>query len=276
MPEMAAEGWAEVLEVGPAPPRRRGRGRRVTGKFRHERGVVGDLKVAGEPVPIGVTPQHLFRSADRDAWVPAGELRRGERLLAADGSTPQVESFTLRPDPEPVYNLEVEGDHCYRVGQQGLLVHNASCSDISSFSNYSQTFMFESPVGHGVPQYAATGDGKTRGLLVHGTQSARLQSGETEPGRWLTTNVQGGPLSGLTLAWTHVEGHAVSIMIQCCIMMGKLYINRRPCDYPPAVCQTSIPRLLPNGYVLEVVYETADGMGTGTGRFIGGVGWQEP
>ena len=29
-------------------------------------------------------------------------------------------------DPEPVYNIEVEGDHCYRVGQQGLLVHNNS------------------------------------------------------------------------------------------------------------------------------------------------------
>jgi hypothetical protein len=25
-----------------------------------------------------------------------------------------------------VYNIEVEGEHCYRVGQQGLLVHNAS------------------------------------------------------------------------------------------------------------------------------------------------------
>jgi len=25
-----------------------------------------------------------------------------------------------------VYNLEVEGDHCYRVGEQGLLVHNTS------------------------------------------------------------------------------------------------------------------------------------------------------
>jgi hypothetical protein len=25
-----------------------------------------------------------------------------------------------------VYNIEVEGDHCYRVGEQGLLVHNAS------------------------------------------------------------------------------------------------------------------------------------------------------
>ncbi len=27
----------------------------------------------------------------------------------------------------PVFNLEVAGEHCYRVGEQGLLVHNASC-----------------------------------------------------------------------------------------------------------------------------------------------------
>jgi hypothetical protein len=32
----------------------------------------------------------------------------------------------LRQEPETVYNLEVEGDHCYRVGQQGLLVHDMS------------------------------------------------------------------------------------------------------------------------------------------------------
>jgi hypothetical protein len=30
---------------------------------------------------------------------------------------------------EPVCNIEVEGDHCYRVGQQALLVHNASAGD---------------------------------------------------------------------------------------------------------------------------------------------------
>jgi hypothetical protein len=32
-----------------------------------------------------------------------------------------------------VYNIEVEGDHCYRVGEQGLLVHNMSqqvCPDV--------------------------------------------------------------------------------------------------------------------------------------------------
>jgi hypothetical protein len=32
---------------------------------------------------------------------------------------------------EPVYNIEVEGDHCYRVGEQGLLVHNASVGNCS-------------------------------------------------------------------------------------------------------------------------------------------------
>jgi hypothetical protein len=87
---------------------------------------VYDLVVEGEPKPIGVTSSHPFWSVDRQAWVPVGELSMGERLLARDGSTPRVLSFTLRPEPAPVYNIEVEGDHCYRVGEQGLLVHNAS------------------------------------------------------------------------------------------------------------------------------------------------------
>jgi hypothetical protein len=30
-----------------------------------------------------------------------------------------------------VYNIEVDGDHCYRVGQQGLLVHNASALQLA-------------------------------------------------------------------------------------------------------------------------------------------------
>ena len=37
-----------------------------------------------------------------------------------------MESLTACEEPEPVYNIEVEGDHVYRVGEQGLLVHNAS------------------------------------------------------------------------------------------------------------------------------------------------------
>lgn len=37
------------------------------------------------------------------------------------------------PGIEPVYNIEVDGDHCYRVGRQGLLVHNQSCPKMPTF-----------------------------------------------------------------------------------------------------------------------------------------------
>jgi hypothetical protein len=126
MPEMGVCGAARVLEVGPCPVIQEGKGAVVTGTFRHSRGLLWDIRVEGEPEPIGATPTHPFWSVDRGGWVPAGELRLGERLLAEDGSTPAVQSLTPCTEPEPVYNLEVEGDHCYRVGEQGLLVHNNS------------------------------------------------------------------------------------------------------------------------------------------------------
>jgi RHS repeat-associated protein len=125
-PEQGIRGQARVLGVWPCPPLEQDAGSLVVAVFRHTPAEVYDLKVSGEREPIGVTWTHPIRSADRNAWVAACELRIGERLLASDGSTPCVESFTLRPEPEPVYNIEVEGDHCYRVGQHGLLVHNAS------------------------------------------------------------------------------------------------------------------------------------------------------
>src|SRR5262249_49145085 len=75
---------------------------------------------------IGVTPSHPFFSADRNDWVAAGRLEVGERVLTNDG-TAVVEWYVMREKPEEVvYNIEVEGDHCYRVGESGILVHNSS------------------------------------------------------------------------------------------------------------------------------------------------------
>jgi hypothetical protein len=88
--------------------------------------LVFDLVVEGEAEPIGVTELHPFWSEDRQAYVAAGELRIGERLSGEEGRTPRVLSFTQRAEPEAVYTIEVDGDHCYRVGRQGLLVHNMS------------------------------------------------------------------------------------------------------------------------------------------------------
>ncbi|QDU93267.1 DNA/RNA non-specific endonuclease [Lignipirellula cremea] len=132
MPEMGAEGLAEVLAIEPAPeiePLPAGcdpsEYRLVTGTFKHTSGEVYDLKLASESKPIGVTGSHPFWSVDREAWVSVLDLEIGETLKTLDGTT-VVESLVRRPGSEPVYNIEVEGDHVYRVGESGVLVHNAS------------------------------------------------------------------------------------------------------------------------------------------------------
>jgi hypothetical protein len=93
---------------------------------RHSRGLVYELKVSGEAEALGLTGTHPVWSVDRGEWVAARELAVGERLLGWEGQTPAVESVALAGRPEVVYNVQVAGDHCYRVGEQGLLVHNMS------------------------------------------------------------------------------------------------------------------------------------------------------
>tara|TARA_R110002167_G_scaffold274952_1_gene481050 strand:- start:2546 stop:3661 length:1116 start_codon:yes stop_codon:yes gene_type:complete len=81
--------------------------------------------VEGEPEPIGTTSQHPFWSRDRNAFVPAGELRIGEELKTALGTSTRVTSIEIRAGPETVYGLEVAGEHVYQITNAGLLVHNA-------------------------------------------------------------------------------------------------------------------------------------------------------
>jgi len=126
MPEMGVEGLAEVAAIEPCPPLEEGEGRLVTGTFKHTSGEVYDLKLESESKPIGVTATHPFWSVDRNTWVSAIDLEIGETLKTLAGTT-VVESRSKREEPETVYNIEVEGDHCYRVGESGVLVHNASC-----------------------------------------------------------------------------------------------------------------------------------------------------
>jgi hypothetical protein len=141
--EVGVRGWAWVLGVHPCPAYQgSGQGCLVTGKFKHSRGRVLELRIAGESRALGITPAHLVWSVDRAAWVMAGELLLGERLLAVDGSTPVVQVLSLCAEPETVYNIEVEGEHCYRVGEQGLLVHNASCPSSPTFTLAKAYFSF--------------------------------------------------------------------------------------------------------------------------------------
>jgi hypothetical protein len=127
LPEMGAHGLFRVLSVEPCPrvEPRPGEGfGLVTGTFRHGACRVLNVWLAGERDAIGVTGLHPFWSADRGGWVPAGSLQEGESVQGLDGPV-RVQRVEERGD-EPVYNLEVDADHCYRVGEQGILVHNVS------------------------------------------------------------------------------------------------------------------------------------------------------
>jgi hypothetical protein len=224
-------------------------------------------------VALGVTALHPFWSVDREGWFPVKELKIGERLKGLKG-TPRVESLDLRPKPEPVYNIEVEGDHCYRVGEQGLLVHNASpgaSSDpdsVSAESNDPRTNRGDSNVHSNVPPYP--GQGPTLGVFVAEETEVPLKSGGGPPGNWLVQNLQGGAGSGLnaTIA-THVEGHAAAIMHKHCIMDADLYINQAPCPRS-AQCRFNLHKVLPAGSTLRVHFLEADGTTVSCWKFVAG------
>ena len=163
--ELGAVGPAEVVSIDPCPdigPAPSADCRLVTGTFAHESAQVLDLTIEGLDEPIGVTANHPFWSEDRQAFVPAGQLRIGEHLgtaargllsaesesaasaapralvgaerpAATAGTTrsgrtaayPRVLSIRSRPGLQAVYNLEIDLEHVYYVSTSALLVHNS-------------------------------------------------------------------------------------------------------------------------------------------------------
>ncbi len=70
------------------------------------------------------TPIHPIWSEDRQDWVELGKLQLNETLAGLSGPI-FVEGITLFTTNQPVYNLEIFGEHVYRVGMSGVLVHNS-------------------------------------------------------------------------------------------------------------------------------------------------------
>ena len=133
MPEMYVVGAAEVLSISDCPPIDPGDGPVVISTFKKVSHNVLNLYVEGETEPIGVTAGHPIWSEDRQAFVHSDQLQPGERLRSALGKTVRITSIEIRAGPEPVYNLEVAGEHVYSVTDSGLLVHNTTpCQKVAS------------------------------------------------------------------------------------------------------------------------------------------------
>ena len=117
-------GLAEVTAVRACPPIAEGEGRVVTGRFvtRDVANVVRITLTSG--TEIRATDVHPVWSIDREDWVPAGKLEPGEHVDTLTGPVAVVRVEQLDRH-SAVYNLEVHGEHVYRIAVDGVLVHNA-------------------------------------------------------------------------------------------------------------------------------------------------------
>ncbi|WP_405598857.1 pre-toxin TG domain-containing protein [Streptomyces sp. NBC_01410] len=85
----------------------------------------------GDVSDLTSTEQHRYWLPDRQAWVPAGELRAGDRLHTAEGTEATVTATERSDGRQATYDLDVSGIDSYyvRVGDQDVLVHN--CTDLA-------------------------------------------------------------------------------------------------------------------------------------------------
>jgi len=186
MPELGLSGPCRVEAIGPCPPIEPGPGRVVTGAFNRPGARVLDLYLEGEPKPIGTTANHPFYSIDRAAFVSAGDLAVGERLERLDGRPARVARLEARPGLQRVFNLEVHGEHVYRVADAGVLVHN-SCPGRSNAEFEEGIYEFNDRTSGGLPYIGQSGQRSQR-IRSHG------RAGRMTPGTEKFTHVPGGKL----------------------------------------------------------------------------------
>ncbi len=151
LPEMGLNGPALVEAIAPCPPIEPddGTGRQiVTGLMIHRAENILDISITGLDEPLGVTTTHPIWSETRQHFVKAGQLEVGEHLRSTTGHLAEVTHITPhRGPPQNVYNLEVNAEHVYQVGQSGLLVHN-DCGDIAVIGNQADTAVAKNWAGH--------------------------------------------------------------------------------------------------------------------------------
>ena len=148
LPELEVSGLALVTSIDDCPPIADGEGSVVTARFvTREVHVVASVDVLGADGTVETitgTTIHPVWSVDRKEWVPLNELIEGETLQGLEGLA-VVLSVTLSRVSQPVYNIEVHGEHVYQVGELGLVVHN-SCEVVLEIGKSTAKLSAESGV----------------------------------------------------------------------------------------------------------------------------------
>jgi hypothetical protein len=157
VPELEIDGLTEVTAVRDCPPIAEGEGRVVTGRFVTREAVnVVTVRLANG-TEIRATDVHPVWSVDREDWVPAGKLEPGEQVDTLGGPVAVASAERLKSRVD-VHNIEVHGEHVFRVTADGVLVHNAGpscqlgnslCDDLADFARGARAAKWQA--GHIVP-----------------------------------------------------------------------------------------------------------------------------
>ena len=134
--EVGDEVWSYNVETGEAKLNK------VAKVYVHKTDTIVHLHI--ESAIIDTTTTHPFYVVGK-GFVAAADIQKGDKIYALDGSLVEVKDVEIEKLEEEisVYNLEVEENHTYFVGEEAVLVHN-SCggsdndgtSDVGSGSSY--------------------------------------------------------------------------------------------------------------------------------------------
>lgn len=116
---------ARVESIAACPPIQAGPGRVVLTTITHLNDYVFHLTLqdaSGNTETLGVTGFHKLFAEDR-GWTSVASLHIGEQMRGDHGDLTVV-SLTRDPGVQRVYNLTVEADHSYYVGDLQALSHN--------------------------------------------------------------------------------------------------------------------------------------------------------
>ena len=123
MPELGVEGWGTISRFEPLGETDSAPGRMVVTTIERDSDDVYELSFVEGANSLRGTGVHPLYSLDRGDWVHLQDLQAGERLQTKEG-TVTVEGLQKVPGIHTVYNVEVEGDHEYLIGDAGIRAHN--------------------------------------------------------------------------------------------------------------------------------------------------------
>jgi RHS repeat-associated protein len=119
--EVGISGWAHVKHIGPPPVEEPGDGCLVVTTMRRTAPEVLALTFE-DGTKVEVTPAHPLY-LEGHGWVEAGELEVGN-FLRTDGGALRLLDVAQGRSMQPVYNLEIEREHTYRVSRARIWAHN--------------------------------------------------------------------------------------------------------------------------------------------------------